>query len=239
MTLLEESRRSRSEARGDGRRLGEVVREHCAEDAEGPRISRAESRTTIRISNASACDYSSGRVSHARAVERAIPICGKAQIRGPSCTASEGGVRGGEAPLGHTRPIRRSSKSIPGSGSGSDPRSGAGTHLGDDPCDGYVPDALLAEVEQVSPTSLPPRDNEPALIPYRPDRLAISVTEASAALGCSVSTVYRLIRSGDLGSARSSANGRIFVNLQSVRDFVEGEAQCATEHASQRIRRLG
>ena len=57
-----------------------------------------------------------------------------------------------------------------------------------------------------------------------PDRLAISVSEASAALGCSVSTVYRMIRSGHLGSARSSANGRIFVNLQSVRDFVEGEA---------------
>jgi excisionase family DNA binding protein len=111
--------------------------------------------------------------------------------------------------------------------------------MGDDPCDGLVPDALHAEVQHVSPTSLPPRDHEPALIPYRADRLAISVSEASAALGCSVSTVYRMIRSGLLGSARSTANGRIFVNLQSVRDFVEGEAHEAAALASERTRQLG
>lgn len=111
--------------------------------------------------------------------------------------------------------------------------------MADDLCDGFVSHALSFEVEIMRQTSLPPRGDEPALIPYRADRLAISVSEASAALGCSVSTVYRMIRSGHLGSARSSANGRIFVNLQSVRDFVEGEARCATDRASQRLRQLG
>jgi excisionase family DNA binding protein len=98
---------------------------------------------------------------------------------------------------------------------------------------------LLTEVEQTRPKGRQPRRDEPALIPYRADRLAISVSEASAALGCSVSTVYRMIRSGHLGSARSTANGRIFVNLQSVRDFVEGEGQGAAARAAERIRQLG
>jgi excisionase family DNA binding protein len=108
----------------------------------------------------------------------------------------------------------------------------------DDPWDGFVPDALFAEVQQMRPT-VPPRDDEPALNPYRADRLAVSVSEASAALGCSVSTVYRMIRSGHLSSARSTANGRIFINLQSVRDFVAGEAHGAAARASERTRQLG
>jgi excisionase family DNA binding protein len=74
---------------------------------------------------------------------------------------------------------------------------------------------------------------------YRTDRLAISVSEAAAVLGCSVSTVYRMIRSAQLRSARSTANGRIFVNLQSVRDFVDGEAGCAAALATERKRQLG
>lgn len=106
-----------------------------------------------------------------------------------------------------------------------------------DPCDAFVPDAL-SEVEQMRKTRLRPRD-ELTLSPYRADRLAISVSEASSVLGCSVSTVYRMIRSGHLGSARSTANGRIFVNLQSVRDFVEGEVHGAAARAAERSRRLG
>jgi excisionase family DNA binding protein len=110
----------------------------------------------------------------------------------------------------------------------------------DHPGDGNFAEALFAEVQQMRPTNpTSARDDEPALIPYRADRLAISVSEASAALGCSVSTVYRMIRSGHLGSARSTASGRIFVNLQSVRDFVEGEAHGAAMRASERIRQLG
>jgi excisionase family DNA binding protein len=111
--------------------------------------------------------------------------------------------------------------------------------MADDPWYGFVTDVLFAEVAQMRPAVPSPRDDEPALNPYRADRLAISVSEASAALGCSVSTIYRLIHSGHLGSARSTANGRIFVNLQSVRDFVEGEAHATAARALERIRRLG
>jgi excisionase family DNA binding protein len=111
--------------------------------------------------------------------------------------------------------------------------------MADDPWNGFVPDALFAEAEQMRPTVPSPRDDEPALNPYRADRPAISVSEASAALGCSVSTVYRMIRSGHLGSARSAANGRIFINLQSVRDFVAGEAHGAAARLSERTRQLG
>jgi len=98
---------------------------------------------------------------------------------------------------------------------------------------------LLPEVEQTRPTGRQPRRDDPALIPYRGDRLALSVSEASAALGCSVSTVYGMIHSGHLGSDRSTANERIFVNLQSVRDFVDGEAHAAAVRASERTRQLG
>ena len=94
-------------------------------------------------------------------------------------------------------------------------------------------------MEETRPTSPAARRDEPALLPYRADRLAISVSEASAVLGCSVSTIYRMIHAGELRSARSTTNGRIFVNLQSVRDFVDGEAVRATARALEGKRQLG
>ena len=79
---------------------------------------------------------------------------------------------------------------------------------------------------------------EPAFDQSMPDRLAISVNEASAVLGCSVSTIYRMIRAAQLRSARATTNGRIFVNLQSVREFVDGEACGEASLASERRRQL-
>jgi excisionase family DNA binding protein len=70
------------------------------------------------------------------------------------------------------------------------------------------------------------------------ERLAISASEAAEALGCSVSTVYRMIRAGELRSARSSANGRIFVNLQSARDFVDGHTRSLEQRDEERRKRL-
>ena len=64
-------------------------------------------------------------------------------------------------------------------------------------------DAPFPRVEDMRPTSLAAPGNDPGLTPYRPDRLAISVSEAAAVLGCSVSTVYRMIRSAQLRSARA------------------------------------
>ena len=107
-------------------------------------------------------------------------------------------------------------------------------------CDAFRDrDAPFPHVQDMRPTSLAAPGNDPGLVPYQPDRLALSVSEAAAVLGCSVSTVYRMIRSAQLRSARSTANGRIFVNLQSVREFVDGEADCAAALASERQRQLG
>jgi excisionase family DNA binding protein len=100
-------------------------------------------------------------------------------------------------------------------------------------------DAPFPYVQDMTATSAGARRTDPGLIPYRSDRLAISVSEAAAVLGCSVSTVYRMIRASQLRSARSTANGRIFVNLQSVRDFVNGEAEFAAARSSERKRQLG
>jgi excisionase family DNA binding protein len=94
-------------------------------------------------------------------------------------------------------------------------------------------------VEAIRPTSLADQVEEPELHAYRAERLAVSVNQASAVLGCSVSTVYRMIRSNQLRSARSTAKGRIFVNLQSLRDFVDGEAEIAEARSSERNRQLG
>jgi excisionase family DNA binding protein len=82
------------------------------------------------------------------------------------------------------------------------------------------------------------RGAQDSIPPVRFERLAISASEAAQALGCSVSTVYRMIRAGQLRSARSSANGRIFVNLQSARDFVEGERRGLEVRAEERRERL-
>jgi hypothetical protein len=47
-----------------------------------------------------------------------------------------------------------------------------------------------------------------------------------------------MIRAGQLRSARSAANGRIFVSLQSVRDFVDSVATAAA-CAAERVEALG
>jgi excisionase family DNA binding protein len=70
------------------------------------------------------------------------------------------------------------------------------------------------------------------------ERLAISASEAAETLGCSVSTIYRMIRAGQLRSARSSPNGRIFVNLQSARDFVDGQTRLHEVRYQERRKRL-
>jgi excisionase family DNA binding protein len=101
------------------------------------------------------------------------------------------------------------------------------------------PLALFLCMQQTQPTVPPMSRGELAVVPHSADRLAVSVSEASAVLGCSVSTVYRMIRTGQLRSARTVANGRIFVNLQSVRDFVNGEAEFAASRFSERKRQLG
>jgi excisionase family DNA binding protein len=82
------------------------------------------------------------------------------------------------------------------------------------------------------------RRDRDSLRTERFDRLAISASEAADALGCSVSTVYRMIRAGQLRSARSSANGRIFVNLQSARDFVDGQTRELEVRDQERRQRL-
>jgi excisionase family DNA binding protein len=91
----------------------------------------------------------------------------------------------------------------------------------------------------MTPTGPAPGRKDPALNSYRADRLAISVSEAATVLGCSVSTIYRMIHTGELRSARSTTNGRIFINLQSVRDFVDGKAVRATARALEGKRQLG
>jgi excisionase family DNA binding protein len=68
--------------------------------------------------------------------------------------------------------------------------------------------------------------------------LAISAAEASEVLGCSLSTIYRMIRAGKLRAARTSPRGRLFVSLQSVRDFVDAESLDAAARNAQRRRQL-
>ncbi len=82
------------------------------------------------------------------------------------------------------------------------------------------------------------RRAQDSIPPQRFERLAISASEAALALGCSVSTVYRMIRTGQLRSARSSPNGKIFVNLQSARDFVDGETRALEVRSEEQQARL-
>jgi excisionase family DNA binding protein len=84
----------------------------------------------------------------------------------------------------------------------------------------------------------PPRALDHAAPTVAAPRLAISATEASEVLGCSLSTIYRMIRAGQLRGARTSARGRIFVSLQSVRDFVEAESIEAAARDAQRRAQL-